>query len=208
MLEPMAVVVHAIRRANPSKDANICVMGLGAIGLLTIMFLIEAGFKNVYAIGNKSYQRAIAMELGVLSKNICNTNMRDARTWLREITGGHGIDVFFECIGKNESINLGIEAAAPEGKICIVGNPGTDMHFSRETYWKILRNQLKIMGTWNSWFSHDENDDWHYVMSRLEAGTISPEKLITHRLSLDELPHGFEILRDKSQEYVKIMGGF
>ena len=131
--------------------------------------------------------------------------MRDAEIWLREVTGGEGIDVFFECIGKNESLNIGIEAASPEGKICLVGNPYSQMNMSRDTYWKILRNQLTIVGSWNSSFCHDTEDDWHYVISKLASGAIKPEGLISHRFALKDIEKGFMIMRDKSEPYIKIM---
>nr|MCR4787653.1 alcohol dehydrogenase catalytic domain-containing protein [Lachnospiraceae bacterium] len=41
MLEPMAVAVHAIRRIKPKKDETVAVCGLGTIGMLVVMFLLE-----------------------------------------------------------------------------------------------------------------------------------------------------------------------
>lgn len=82
------------------------------------------------------------------------------------------------------------------------------MPFDRDTYWKILRNQLTIRGSWNSTFLHDQTDDWHYVLDRLAAGKICPERYITRRLSLGELPEGLRIMRDKTEEYIKVMVSF
>lgn len=48
-------------------------------------------------------------------------------------------------------------------------------------------------------------DDWHYVLSRLEAGGINPSKLITHRFPLNDLEKGLLIMRDKTEDYCKIM---
>ena len=87
----------------------------------------------------------------------------------------------------------------------MVGNPTTDMSFDKDTYWKILRNQLTVKGNWNSSFTHDAGDDWHYVMERLADGRIQPEQYITQRLSFDELEKGLQIMRDKSEEYLKVM---
>ncbi|MCR5416438.1 MAG: zinc-binding dehydrogenase [Pseudobutyrivibrio sp.] len=122
-----------------------------------------------------------------------------------ENTDGIGIDVFFECIGKPESLVTGIDAAAPSGSVCTVGNSHSDMNLPRGTYWKILRNQLTLVGTWNSTFTHADNDDWHYVIERLQQGKIEPEKLITHEFAVDDIITGFEIMRDKKEEYVKVM---
>ena len=87
-----------------------------------------------------------------------------------------------------------------------MGNPFTDIRIPRDVYWKILKNQLTVTGTWNSSFIHEPEDDWSYVLGRLAEGRISPEKLISHRFSLENLEEGLHIMRDKTSEYVKIMG--
>ena len=88
----------------------------------------------------------------------------------------------------------------------LVGNPYSDMQLEKEVYWKILRNQLTVSGTWNSSFAGEAQDDWHYVLERLEKERIAPEELISHRFAIEELEEGFHIMRDKSEDYVKIMG--
>lgn len=206
MLEPMAVAVHAIRQVDPDTSDIVCVMGLGTIGLLTVMFLKEMGCKNILVVGNKNSQREKVLELGIPADDFCDSNFWDVKSWVDEKTKGHGIDVFFECIGKNESVSLGLEIAAPSGKVCLVGNPHSDMKLNRDIYWKILRNQLTLVGTWNSSFTWDKNDDWHYVIEALKRGNIQPGKLITHKFALEDILQGFEIMRDKSEEYVKVMG--
>jgi L-iditol 2-dehydrogenase len=123
-----------------------------------------------------------------------------------EKTCGRGADVFFECVGRNETVATAVEVAAPAGRICFVGNPYSDMTLEKSVYWRILRNQLTVTGTWNSSFTHNEEDDWHYVLSRLENGKIAPEKLITHKFGLRDIYKGFELMRDKSEDYIKVMG--
>ena len=46
-------------------------------------------------------------------------------------------------------------------------------------------------------------------MCRLMAeGKIQPEKLITYRFTLEDMEKGLQIMRDKTEEYVKVMVGF
>ncbi|MBP3621804.1 MAG: galactitol-1-phosphate 5-dehydrogenase [Lachnospiraceae bacterium] len=212
MLEPMAVAVHSMRRGfllMDEKDVSkltVAVWGLGTIGLLLVMFLKQAGVKNILAVGNKEFQKKQLLELGVSEDNYCDSKTTDAGAWIKEKTANYGVDLFFECVGKNEVVSEAIEATMPAGGIVFVGNPYSDMSLDKATYWKILRNQLKVTGTWNSSFTGDDNDDWHYVVKCLGDGTIAPEKLISHRYSMGELEAGFHIMRDKTEDYVKIMG--
>lgn len=205
MLEPMAVAVHAMRAIGAGAGDTIAVCGLGTIGMLLYMFLRDAGHKDVFVIGNKDFQKKQAYMLGADDAHYCDSRKEDALAWIRQRSGGKGADVFFECVGRNETVTLGLNAAAKGGKLMLIGNPHSDMELMRNDYWQILRKQLRVQGTWNSSFTLDDNDDWHYVIRRLSEGDISPQELITHRLSLKELERGLHIMRDRSEDYCKIM---
>lgn len=208
MLEPMAVAAHAVRRVLPCSEDRIVVCGLGTIGLLLVMVLKEAGFKNIFVIGNKEYQREAVLKMGILKDCFFNGGKGNAEHWLMEKTNGKGADIFFECVGKNETIVQAIDLAAVLGKVCLVGNPFSDIGIPRDTYWKVLRNQLTIIGAWNSSFTGKSGDDWHYVIERLSDNRLMPEELITHRFSMEKLEDGLRIMKDKSEDYIKIIGVF
>ncbi|NBH71452.1 galactitol-1-phosphate 5-dehydrogenase [Clostridiaceae bacterium] len=222
MLEPMAVAVHAMRRilkdredmpgrgCFPAKEPplKIAVCGLGTVGLLLLMFLKEAGFREIYVIGNKDFQKEMALKLGVAEEFYCDGRRQDQHQWLMAGTGGTGVDCYFECVGKSETYGQAVDGTAPAGKVVLVGNPYSDMELKKEVYWKILRNQLTVFGTWNSSFMQDGRDDWHYVLERLAQGKISPGRMISHRFSLEGLEKGLELMRDKTEDYVKVMGTF
>lgn len=206
MMEPMAVAVHAMRRAAPAVSDTVVICGLGTIGLLLLMFLKEAGVQNILAVGNKDFQKQKALKLGFPEDSYCNARRQDADKWLSERAKSIGIDVFFECVGKNETLVQAVNHTAPGGKIMLVGNPYSDMSMEKQVYWKILRNQLTVMGTWNSSFTQEPEDDWRYVLDRLSRHRIDPAELISHRFPLEELEKGLQIMRDKSEDYGKVMG--
>ena len=191
MLEPMAVAVHAIRQFAIKEGAKVCVIGAGTIGLLLTMFLKAVGSYDVYVYGNKESQQRYAAKLGVDNKHYCAQNIC--------------ADYVFECVGKNETINQAMELCATAGHIILVGNPYSDINISKDIYWKILRKQLKIAGTWNSSYTQNEDDDWNYALNMLADGRIHPEEFITHEYSLSDIQEGIRIMRDKSQDYVKVM---
>lgn len=205
MLEPMSVAVHAMRKAAPLRKDHIVICGLGTIGLFLLMFLLEAGCKNVSVIGNKDFQKRMAVQLGVPETSFCDSRTQEAEKWLSERTEGKGADVFFECVGKNETMLQAVGLTGPGGRIMLVGNPAADMTLPKAVYWKILRNQLTVFGTWNSSFTHKRDDDWHYVLDRLGERKIAPSAFITHRLPLEELSRGLSVMKDKKEDYGKVM---
>ena len=208
MLEPMAVAAHAMRRVilpDCGRTAAIVVCGVGTIGLLLVMLLREAGYENIYVAGNKVFQRDMAVKMGIAMEHFYDNNNGRFQDWLMEQTDGDGAEVFFECVGNNETVSAAVSCTAPNGTVQIVGNPVSDMLIEKDTYWKILRNQLTVKGSWNSSFMHDTQDDWNYVLDRLKNGRLNPEQCITHCISLDRLNKGLFIMRDKTEEYVKIL---
>lgn len=230
MLEPMAVAVHAMMKGIGDSysrlplDNVVAVCGLGPIGMLIIGFLMDAGYQNVYAIGNRSGQRNRVERAGLPADHYCDSTKKDPVEWIRSLTGG--ADIYFDCTGRNDSLIYGISGAAPGGRIVAVGNPHSDMALSRDVYWKILRNQLTIMGTWNSSFCGAElnndyprgyhegyQDDWNYVMGRLIANSgdgsvsnrIEPALLITHKFTLDSFDTAISMMWNKTEDYCKVM---
>ena len=158
--------------------------------------------------GNKDFQKERGLSLGIPAESYCDMRKEDVAEWIGQHTDGRGADVFFECVGKNETFSQAIDLTAPAGRVMLVGNPHSDMGLEKPVYWKILRNQLTVKGTWNSSFTGEAEDDWHYVLDVLACGDIAPEKMITHKFALEELEQGFHIMRDKSEDYIKIMGVF
>lgn len=205
MMEPMAVAVHAMRRMDVKPEESVVICGLGTIGLLLLMFLREAGITNILVVGNKDFQKNTILELGLSEECYCDSRTMDVEQWIMEKTEGAGIDVFFECVGKNETINQAINSTIPGGKVLLLGNPHSDMAFEQKVYWKVLRNQLTLKGTWNSSYIGDADDDWHYVLKKVAEGKVLPEKLITHKLGFEELEKGLKIMKDKTEDYVKVM---
>lgn len=211
MMEPMAVATHAMRRIKISEGDTVVVSGLGTIGMLLTMFLHDAKIKNLILLGNKDIQKNIAARIGIAKENFCDIREMDPYDFIMNRSEGKGADVFYECVGNNSSINMALKSIASSGRICFVGNPNSDILLDMNNYWKILRKQVTILGTWNSSYIGEENvnddaDDWKYCVSRMEKGTVKPEILITHKYPLEKLIEGLEIMRDKSEEYIKIMG--
>ncbi len=205
MLEPMAVASHALEKVHPEQWERAAVYGQGTIGLFLLMMLLERKVTGIYVFVNHDLQKKKALEFGLNEENICDTRYEDPVKWSRERTDGAGFDISIDAIGSNTSYSLTVENSAPLGRICLMGNPEGDMGLKRDTYWKILRNQLKLSGTWNSSFKSDIFDDWEHVLGLLSDGYISPEKVITHIYPMEEIEKGFEIMRDKSEEYIKIL---
>ena len=134
-----------------------------------------------------------------------NHQLDEAAAWILEETKGEGVSVVIDCIGTSDSIKSCLDCVKPGGQLLAVANPKGDVFLDKQTYWKILRKQIRLVGTWNSSFCHSKEDDWHTVKQFCSSGKFRLRELITHSLAFDQLLHGLEIAGDHAEYHNKIM---
>lgn len=203
MLEPMAVALHAVRQLPLEQMNSLIIYGAGPIGLLAAQWARIYGVQKIYIAANKPGQMQLANQFGFL--NICNSKETDVPEWLRIQTDGKMADAALEGTGRSEVLSQCILSVKGQGTILTMGNPYGDVCLSRDIYWKILRRQLHVRGTWNSRFFTSEENDWQDVVGTLAAGRIDAETLVTHNLPFKELMQGLQIMRDHTEFYSKII---
>lgn len=203
MLEPTCVALHAIRQADLSGVESAVIYGCGTIGILTLQWLQAMGIKKIYAVGTRTEQQRLICE--VSDALFCNCRKQNPIDFIMEQTDGRGADIVFECVGVNESVNNAVCSSRAGGQVVLVGNPADNIELEKQIYWKILRRQITIYGTWNSSYTGEEKDDWHTAVKAIAEGRIQPAKQITHRLSFEELKDGLEVMKDKAVFSNKVM---
>lgn len=217
LLSSMALATNAMRTGCFGMntilplDRPIAISGACDIGFMIVMLLKDAGFRNIFLIGNNDNQKKRAKNLGISEKHFCNSDREDVVSWLNSVTDG-GVYTFFECDGRQESIRYGIESGVPGGWIILVGNHLSDVVISKYTYHVLLKNQLTITGVSHSSFRQalplymeEGADDWNYVLQRIADGKLHPEQLISHRFSFEELDQGIIMLRNSKDDCCKII---
>ncbi len=196
LCEPAAVALHATKKIDIVKGSNILVLGTGTIGLLIAMFARVKG-ANVVIGARRNESMNYVKKLGF---DVLNTN--NLKEELSRFEGG--FDYVFEAVGSNESISQSIMAAGNFAKIVVVGNPKSDLELDKNLYWKVLRKELTITGTWNSSYS-DIVNDWQEALNFMKENYDIFKSLITNVYNLDEYNNAFDLLRDKKKFKIKVM---
>jgi L-iditol 2-dehydrogenase len=171
MLEPVAVALHAVKMLDFENVADAAVLGTGPIGRLIARWLEIYGVGKVSLIGRE----------GRPADSI--------------------VDACFEAVGDVDALRNCMEALRPGGQLVLVGNPDAEFNIGRNPYWKILRKQLTIHGSWNSRFP----GDWNEAMEIVQRGELYPSDLLTHRYALPELGRALEMIRNGSERRCKVM---
>ncbi len=109
-----------------------------------------------------------------------------------------------EAVGTPAAIESAIRLTAPGGGLTLMGNPPGAIPLSQEVYWRILRKQLTLTGSWNSAF-WGEDSDWERTVQALAEGRLKTAPLVTHTLEPEGLLRGLELMRNKTEPYCKVI---
>lgn len=193
MMEPFAVALHAIKMGIISKGMSVGIIGTGMIGIAAGQWAKKFGASSVTVIGRSEDKRKMVKNCG-LEYVVCN-----APSSVREY------DFVLEAVGTPKAIELAISATRRGGSLVLMGNPSGDITISQTVYWKILRKQLKISGTWNSSYDGINPSDWTEVVNALANKAIIADSLVTHRFSQDNVMQGLELMREHKEPYCKVI---
>ena len=121
-----------------------------------------------------------------------------------EYEDGMPVDAVIEGTGAGGALVRCLKALKPFGEIVLMGNPARSIELTQSDYWLILRKELRLYGTWNSSFG-DRQNDWREAILGMANGTVAPERLITHRFTMEEYQEAFAMMQDKTEFYQKVM---
>lgn len=206
LLEPSSVALHSVRRLDFKESVESAVLlGLGTIGVIITQWLKIYGVSKVFATGHSEDHGKLMQKVADANYKYCNAKETNVPEWVADVTSDKGTDVVFDCVGTSQSLEDAIACVRPGGQIIIVANPKGDVALSKDIYWKILRKQIRVSGTWNSSFTHESTDDWHMVLEKVVSGELRLQELISHRFAFERLSDGLEVMREKKEYRNKIM---
>lgn len=118
MIEPLAVAVHAVRRAGDVKGMKIAVLGAGPIGILVAQTAKGMGAESVMITDVSGLRLKKAAECGI---DFCiNTKEKDFGEAMVEHFGPDKADVIYDCAGNNITMGQAIKYARKGSTIILV----------------------------------------------------------------------------------------
>lgn len=202
MTEPSAVALHALRKSGAGLGQTLLIYGVGTIALLLAQWAQSAGVRQIILAARSAEKVAFAKRLGFDATY--DVTQTDLQAVVAEATDGAGADACIEGTGASEGLEACCYAARPFGTVVTLGNPQGAMTLTQDGYWKILRKELRVLGTWNSSYQAMEND-WRDALAGMESGQIAPERIITHRFPLAAYEEAFSLMHEKKALYGKVM---
>jgi threonine dehydrogenase-like Zn-dependent dehydrogenase len=164
----LGVPVRAARRLGDTSGKKIIVLGLGPVGLSSVVVQVSRG-AEVMGIDLIDYRTKFAEELGA-ARGV-NSKSSDAKEAVLEWTHGRGADIVILAVGQSAAYLQAIDFLRQQGTLYQVGELSELTFNPSETF---LRKEITIKGSW-----YYTSEDWKEMLALHERG-VRYDKLITH----------------------------
>ncbi len=194
MAEPLAVTLHATRRAGQMFGKRVLVTGSGPIGVLSILAARRAGAAEIVATDLSDFTLGIAKAAG--ADRVINTGTQPDALAAYAPDKGY-FDILYECSGAAPALAAGIGALRPRGVILQLGMGG-DMTLPMQA---ITAKELELRGSFRF------HEEFALAVELMRKKLIDVAPLITHTRSLSNAVEAFELASNR-REAMKVQIAF
>ncbi len=194
MLEAVSVAIHGVKVSEVAGGETALVIGAGMIGLLTLQAARAAGCKRVFITDVDETRLELARQVG--ADEVLHGSGAELVTEVLRLTGGNGVDLTLEAVGRNETVNSAIDCTRKGGKVTLIGNIMPKVTLPLQ---KVVVRQLRLQGSCAS------SGEYPEAIELIANGKIQVRQLITAVASLEEGPRWFERLHSREPNLMKII---
>jgi len=175
--------VYAAGLAEIRPGDTVAIVGAGPVGF----FCAQAArleSDTVLALDLDAARLAIAERDGSIPIDV---TARNAQTAVYEHTDGRGADVVIEAVGTPAAFERSLDVVRRGGTVVVMGVYTSELVQAQIGVWWIRALQLRFAGTTpiHAW--------WDRAMAEVRAGRLDPRRIVSHRLSLEEAPKGYQL---------------
>ena len=197
LTDAVATPYHAItRRGKLVGGETVAVVGCGGLGIHAIQLAKLFGASMVIGVDTSEVALGRARERG--SDLVCRADKGNAIDIVREATGGLGVDMSLECVGRRKSIELAIACLRPGGRAVVVGLGSEEITTLPPN--EFVRGEYELRGSYA--FTVREIEE---IIRLVAGGKLDISSSITKRISLDEINEGLEALYKKKGNPIRIV---
>ncbi|HEX9717445.1 MAG TPA: alcohol dehydrogenase catalytic domain-containing protein [Actinomycetota bacterium] len=180
--------------AGIAPGDTVAVVGVGPVGFFCVQAALARGAGEVIAIDMLPDRLALARKVGAHPVDVTE---RHPQTAVAERTGGRGADVVIEAVGHPDAFETAVDVVRRGGTVAVVGMYTTESVEIPVGVWWTRAIQVRFAGICpvHAW--------WEEAMADVRAGRIDPLPIISHRLSLEEAPKGYELF--DSRQATKVL---
>lgn len=185
--EPLAVCLHAAKRAGPLLGRRVLVTGSGPIGILAMVAAKAAGAAEIVATDVVDGPLPTALTMGATAAINVAAEPERLKTEYGAEKGA--FDVMFEASGNQHALAGAFDVVRPGGVIVQIGVGG---QFTLPMN-VLVAKEFELRGS----FRFHEEFDWAVAM--IGSGRIDLSPLLTATIPVDRAVEAFDLAADKSR---------
>ena len=196
LLEPLAVAVHAARKADLGLGQSAAIFGAGGIGLFLLQVARAAGCGSVFVVDLLEHRLKTALALGATAT--INAAEEDPVERILKGTEGLGVDRSFEAVGVEKTLHQCAQSLKKGGICALIGlfEEAHHIHFPINLF---VQKEVQIRGCRGYCW------DFQVAMEFVRNNKIKLKPLISHQFPLEDLPRAFQILLDSKSQADKVV---
>jgi alcohol dehydrogenase len=177
-----------VNTGRVSAGQSVAVVGLGGVGLAALLGAVAAGAGRIVAIDLADDRLDFARSLG--ATDAFNARSEDCVAAVRATTGG-GVDFAFEMAGSVRALETAYAVTRRGGTTITAGLPPPTATFAFPPV-GLVAEERTIRGSYVG--ASVPSRDIPRYMELYRQGRLPVDRLLTHRLPLDEINAGFDRL--------------
>jgi len=184
--------VGAVARTVETKPGDrFALIGCGGVGLSALLAAAALGADPIIAVDVVQEKIDVALTLGATDGVLWQGSPEATAAAVRDVTGG-GVDVAVEATGRPEAMLAAYLSTRKRGAAVLVGIPreGTVVEIPAGT---IQRGERRVLGS--IYGSSEPDRDFLSALELYREGRLPLDRLISHRLGLDDVVQAFELMK-------------
>ncbi len=179
-----------VNTARLQPGQNAAVIGLGGVGLASVLGAIASGARQVVAIDLSDDKLGLARQLG--ASHTVNARDPDAAEQVRELTGG-GVDFAFEMAGAVRAMELAFKITRRGGTTITAGLPPPGSALAVPLV-QLVAEERSVKGSYIGTCVPTRDIPRYVALYR--AGKLPVDRLMSGKLTLDQINEGFDALHE------------
>jgi len=178
----------AVRHQGDVRPGTtVAVIGAGGVGSNIIQIAHAFGAAEVIAVDIREDKLAAARRLGATQG--VDATAGDPAAQIRELTGGRGVDVAFEALGRPDTVLTAFDSVREGGRVVVVGLAPTSVAAPIEIT-RMVRRSVSVVGSFGARMRSDVPD----LLQLVARGRVGVKELVSRRFKLEEAGQAYEAL--------------
>ncbi|KAI9164985.1 hypothetical protein LWI28_005658 [Acer negundo] len=166
---------------------SVAVIGVGGVGSSCLQIATAFGASNIIAVDIQDEKLQNAKTLG--ATHTVNAIREDAIEKIREITGGMGVDIAVEALGKPQTFLQCVQSVRDGGKAVMVGLTQSGAVGEVDIN-RLVRRKIKVIGSYGG----RARQDLPKLVKLAETGIFNLSNAVTRKYKFEEANRAFEDL--------------